>query len=84
MTASGANRFRNYSDVLQRHERDMKIKKIVRAFMMFMIILILIGLIFFLSQVEKGDVPFEKKPTGPTASAATHSSTYSPGLSAMP
>ena len=60
MTASGADRFRNYSDVLNRHERDVRVKKIVRVFVMFVLILALIGVIFFLSQIEKGDVPFEK------------------------
>ena len=60
MTASGADRFRNYSDVLNRHERDVRIKKIIRVFIMFMIVIVLIGLIFILSRVEKGDVPFEK------------------------
>lgn len=73
MTASGADRFRNYSDVLNRHERDMKIKKIFRVFMMFMVILILIALIFVLWRVEQGDVPFEK------GNKPTHSSTSAPG-----
>jgi hypothetical protein len=60
MTSSGADRFRNYSDVLYRHEREMRIKKIIRVFIMFMVILVLIALIFFLWRVEQGDVPFEK------------------------
>lgn len=59
MTASGADRFRNYSEVLNRHERDVRARKIVRAFIMFMIVIMLVGLIFFLSQIEKGDTPFE-------------------------
>jgi hypothetical protein len=71
-TASGADRFRNYSDVLQRHERDKKVRKIIRVFMMFMIILIVIALIFFLWRIESGDLPFEKStPNAPS----THSST---------
>lgn len=61
MTASGADRFRNYSDVLNRHERDMRIRKIIRVFLMFMLIIILIGVIFFLWRVEEGEVPFDKK-----------------------
>lgn len=68
---SGANRFRNYSDVLNRHERDMRIRKIIRAFLMFMLILMLVGLIFFLSRIEEGDIPFEGSahcfPGGPAA-----------------
>ena len=74
MTASGADRFRNYSDVLSRHERDMKVRKIIRVFLMFMLILALIGMIFFLSQIE------EKEPL----SDPTHSATYEPGLSTTP
>jgi len=70
MTASGADRFRNYSDVLHRHERNVRIKKILRVFVMFVIILILIGLIFVLWRVESGDVPFDKdKPDAPTHSS---------------
>jgi hypothetical protein len=68
MTATGTDRFRNYSEVLHRHERDMRVKKILRVFMMFVIMLILIGLIFFLSRIEKSDAP-------------THSSTYEQDLS---
>lgn len=79
MTASGADRFRNYSDVLQRHERDMRAKKIIRVFIMFMIVIMLIGLIFFLSRIEKGDVPFENK-----TPHTTHSSAYLPGSPSKP
>jgi hypothetical protein len=79
MTASGADRFRNYSDVLQRHERDMRVRKIIRVFLMFMLILVLVGLIFFLSRVEKGEIPFEKKST-----TTIHSSAYVQDLSATP
>jgi hypothetical protein len=79
MTASGANRFRNYSNVLERHERDVRIKKIFRVFMMFMVILILIGMIFFLWRIEQGDVPFERQK--PKTSSTTHSSTSAPDLS---
>jgi hypothetical protein len=57
MTASGADRFRNYTDVLNRHERNMRIKKIIRVFMMFMVILILVGLIFVLWRIEQGGSP---------------------------
>ncbi|HZY79391.1 MAG TPA: hypothetical protein VFE50_07710 [Cyclobacteriaceae bacterium] len=78
MTASGADRFRNYNDVLIRHERDMRVKKIMRAFIMFMVILILVGLIFFLWRIEQGDVPFQKKQP-PEKASVTHSSAYSPG-----
>jgi hypothetical protein len=77
MTASGTDRFRNYSDVLQRHERDMRIRKIIRVFLMFMLIIILVGLIFFLSRIEDGDIPIKGKTT-------IRSSVYAPDLSRTP
>ncbi len=61
LTASGADRFRNYSDVLNRHERERRIKTIIRVFLTFMTILILVGIIFVLSRIEQGDIPWEKK-----------------------
>lgn len=51
--ARGADRFRNYGAVLQRHERDTKIKRIVRVFSIFAVILILVMLIVILTRVEK-------------------------------
>ena len=72
MTASGTNRFRNYGEILERHERDQRIKKIVRVFLMFVLVLILIGLMFFLSRIEDGDLPFENsKPTASTTTLST-------------
>ena len=53
VTGKGSERFRNYGAVLQRHEREMRIKKMLRVVTMFLIILILISLIFFISQVER-------------------------------
>ena len=73
MTASGADRFRNYSDVLHRHERDVRAKRIIRVFVMFMVVVMLIGLIFFLSQIEEQESP-----------QPTHSSAYAQDLSATP
>lgn len=49
----GAERFRNYDAVLQRREREHKIKRIVRVFSIFAIILILVMLIVILSRFEK-------------------------------
>lgn len=52
MTTSGADRFRNYGDVLQRHEQEMRIKRIIRVFTLFAVILILVVLIVILVRVE--------------------------------
>lgn len=57
MTARGIERFRNYNAILQRHEENKRIKKIVRVFGFFVVILIVIMLILFLSRFEnKGQV----------------------------
>jgi uncharacterized membrane protein YvbJ len=57
MTARGVERYRNYNAILQRHEENRRIKKIVRVFGLFVVILIVIMLILFLSRFEnKGQV----------------------------
>ena len=52
MTSHGSDRFRNYGAVLQRHEQEMRIKKIVRVFTLFAVILILVMLIIIIVRVE--------------------------------
>ena len=78
MTATGADRFRNYNDVLQRHERERKIRRMIRAFIMFVLILALIGLIFFLSRIEEGDVQIDSK----SPASSNHSTPSKKGPSA--
>jgi t-SNARE complex subunit (syntaxin) len=53
MTARGTERFRNYNSVLKRHEENRRIKKVIRVFGFFAIILIVIMLIVFLSRWEE-------------------------------
>lgn len=53
MTARGIERFRNYNSVLRRHEDNRRIKKIVRVFGFFLVLLIVIMIILFLSQWEQ-------------------------------
>ncbi len=55
MTARGIERFRNYNSVLKRHEENQRIKKIMRAFGFFVVILIVIMIISFLSRWEQRD-----------------------------
>lgn len=56
----GADRFRNYGAVLQRHERDTRIKRIVRVFSFFAVLLVLTMLIIILTRVEKRTAEKEK------------------------
>ncbi len=48
----GSERYRNYSAVLQRHGKEMRIKKLVRVFSFLFIILIVVMLIIILVNVE--------------------------------
>lgn len=59
MAGPRAERFRNYGAVLQRHERDVRLKKILKAFIMFLIILIAIVLLVIVVRVEKKVSPKE-------------------------
>lgn len=52
-TARGPDRFRNYGAVLQRHEKEMKIRKVVRVFTYLFVIMIIIMLIVIVRQVER-------------------------------
>ncbi len=52
-TARGIDRFRNYNTVLQRHEQTQRIRKIMKVFGYFAVLLIVIMIIIFLSQWEK-------------------------------
>ncbi|MFZ1805806.1 MAG: hypothetical protein WAU36_01215, partial [Cyclobacteriaceae bacterium] len=53
MTARGTERFRNYNSILKRHEENRRIKKVIRVFGFFAIILIVVMLIVFLSRWEE-------------------------------
>ena len=53
MTARGTERFRNYGAVLERHEKEVRIKKILRVFTFFFIILIIVMLIVIVVRVER-------------------------------
>jgi cell division septal protein FtsQ len=46
-------RFRNFGEVMERHEKETRLKKIFRVFTMLLVILILVALIFYIMQVEK-------------------------------
>lgn len=59
LTGRGSERFRNYGAVLEQHEKEMRLKKIVRVFTYLLVILIVIALIFFITQVERKAI--EKK-----------------------
>lgn len=53
MTARGAERFRNYGAVLQRHEQEMRVRKIIRVFGYFLVILILVLMLVIVYRIER-------------------------------
>lgn len=53
MTSRGIDRFRNYNTVLERHEQNQRIKKIMKVFGLFIAMLIVIMVIVFLSRWEQ-------------------------------
>ncbi|MEQ8363345.1 MAG: hypothetical protein RH948_10790 [Cyclobacteriaceae bacterium] len=53
MTARGTERFRNYNSVLKRHEENRRIRKVIRVFGFFVVILVVIMIIVFLSRWEE-------------------------------
>ena len=60
MTARGIERFRNYNTVLKRHEENQRIKKVIKVFGFFVVLLVVIMIIIFLSRWEQR-VQSEKK-----------------------
>ena len=55
MTATGADRFRNFDVVMKRHERDMRLKKIIRVITIFAVILtlLLMVMVFVVMRISK-------------------------------
>ncbi len=53
ITTRGTERFRNYGAVLQRHEKEKRIKKILRVFAFFFIILIVVMMIVIVVRMER-------------------------------
>ena len=63
MSAGRIAQHRNYGDIMERHERDVRIRRVVKAFIFFLIILALLILFVIVSRLEK------KETTGKAATA---------------
>lgn len=74
MTARGIERFRNYNSVLQRHEENRRIKKIMRVFGFFLVLLVVIMVIIFLSRWEEraGDKSLPQNEVTSTTTMLSH------------
>lgn len=55
MSSGRIARHRNYGEIMARHERDVKIKRVIRVFVYFLIIAALVLLFFIVKRVEKKD-----------------------------
>lgn len=53
LTSRGADRFRNYGAVLHRVEEEKRIKKVLRVFGYFLVILILVMLLVIVFRLER-------------------------------
>ena len=53
MMSRGTERFRNYGAVLERHAKELRIRKIIRVFSFLFIILIIVMLIIIVVRVER-------------------------------
>ncbi|MES1181395.1 MAG: hypothetical protein ABUL44_01230 [Flavobacterium sp.] len=69
-TARGTERFRNYGAVLQRHEKEKRLKTILKVFSLLFIIFIFIVLIVIVVRIEKRAV---KKATTTSLHSLPHS-----------
>jgi preprotein translocase subunit SecG len=77
MGESASSRFRNYSEVMRRHERDVRIKELTRILVIFMfVVIILLGVIYFMVTAKKANNPRQEP--------ATRSATYAPDSPSKP
>jgi uncharacterized membrane protein YidH (DUF202 family) len=76
MTARGIERFRNYNSVLNRHEENRRIKKIMRVFGFFLVLLIVIMIILFLSRWEERSSPSKQNEVTAMTSPQFHSKIF--------
>ncbi len=58
LTARGTERFKNYSAVLKQHEEEKRMKKIVRVFVFFLLI---VGIILLIVMVNRWEKKAERK-----------------------
>ena len=63
MSSGRIAQHRNYGDIMARHERDVKIKRITRVFIYFIIIAVVILLFLLVRRWEQNTEPKAKQST---------------------
>ena len=71
MSAGRIARHRNYGDLLVRHERDLKIKRLMKLFVYFLLVAFFIIVFIMVSRWEKRESQENQKPT--TSVSVNHS-----------
>lgn len=56
MSSGRIAQHRNYGELMARHEREMKIKRIVKIFMYFLIIMFIITVFYIIKRVERKNI----------------------------
>jgi len=56
MSSGRIAQHRNYGDIMERHERDVRIRRVVKAFIFFLIILALLIVFVIVSRMEEQKV----------------------------
>lgn len=77
ITARGSDRFRNYNTILKRHEQDQRVRKIVRIFVFFAIVLILVLVFIVVNRWEEKQSKRSKPSINSTAPKKTNQCTGS-------
>jgi hypothetical protein len=60
LTARGSERYKNYGSVLQQHEKEQRMKKIVKVFAFFLVIAIAVLLYMIVQRWEEKKIKKEK------------------------
>jgi large-conductance mechanosensitive channel len=64
MSSGRIARHRNYGELMARHEKEIRIKRIVRLFIYFLMIAFIVILFMIVRRVEKKASPGKKSETG--------------------
>ena len=55
MSSGRIAQHRNYGEIMERHERDVRIRRVVRAFVYFLIILVMLIIFLIVKRWEKNE-----------------------------
>jgi hypothetical protein len=55
MSSGRIARHRNYGELMARHEKELRIKKIIKLFMYFLIVVFMVVLFFIVKRVQEGE-----------------------------